>query len=210
MDRDGWNARYAAREYVWDVHPSRLLADEVQQLRPGRALDLGCGEGRNSVWLATLGWRVTAVDFSDVGLDKGRCLARRHRLHVRWLLRDLLAYTPRSGHYDLVLMCYLQLPHGELTLVIRRAVRALVPGGTFLYIAHDRSNLERGHGGPRDPAVLRTPEEVVDMLPGFAIERAEVVERAVDAEPGHGGAAGAVALDGIVRAVRPASAGAAS
>ncbi len=69
MDREGWNARYADRAYVWDVRPSRLAEDEVQHLLPGRALDLACGEGRNSVWLASLGWRVTGVDFSTVGFD---------------------------------------------------------------------------------------------------------------------------------------------
>lgn len=203
VDREGWNARYAARDYVWDVHPSRLLEGEMRGLGPGRALDLGCGEGRNSVWLVTLGWRVTGVDFSDVGLDKARALARRHRVRVRWLLRDLLAYRPRAAHYDLVLMCYLQLPRDELSVVLAHAARGLAPGGTFLYIAHDLSNLEHGHGGPRDASVLCTPRDIVDMLPGFRVMRAEVVERAVDTEPGHGGAAGAIALDGIVRAVRP-------
>lgn len=109
MDREGWNTRYANRAYVWDVVPSRLLEHETRSLPPGRALDLGCGEGRNSVWLASLGWRVTGVDFAHVGLEKARALARRHAIRVRWLLRDLTEYRPQRGHYDLVLMCYLQL-----------------------------------------------------------------------------------------------------
>lgn len=203
MDREGWNARYARQACVWDVVPSRLLEHEAGAAPPGRALDLGCGEGRNSVWLAALGWRVTGVDFARVGLEKARALARRHAVRVRWLLRDLSAYRPRPRHYDLVLMCYLQLPRDDLAVIVERAADAVKPGGTFLYIGHDLSNLTRGHGGPRDPAVLCTPPDIVAMLPDFRIGRAEVVARGVDAEPGHGGAPGATALDGVVRAVRP-------
>lgn len=203
VDREGWNRRYADRDYVWDVVPSRLLEAEIRHLAPGRALDPGCGEGRNTVWLASKGWRATGVDFSDVGLDKARALARRHGVQVRWLCRDLIRYRPRPRHYELVLMCYLQLPRDQLTVVVARAAAAVRPGGTFLYIAHDLSNLKHGHGGPRDPAVLCTPSDIVAMLPGFRVPRADVVKRPVDAEPGHGGTPGAVALDGVVRAVRP-------
>jgi len=206
LDRESWNARYADRDYVWDVVPSRLLASEVCELSPGRALDLGCGEGRNSVWLASLGWRVTGVDFSDVGLDKARALARHNGAKARWLQRDLIQYRPWPRHYELVLMCYLQLPYEELAVIVDRAAEAVKPGGTFLYVAHDRSNLEHGHGGPRSSEALRTPGEITAMLDGFRIDRSEVVERAVDAEPGHGGIPGATALDAVVRAVRPARA----
>lgn len=203
MERDKWNARYADRDYVWDVVPSCLLEGETRALSPGKALDLGCGEGRNTVWLASLGWRATGVDFSDVGLDKARALARRHGVRARWLLRDLVEYRPRPRHYDLVLMCYVQLPREDLAVVVEHAAAVVRPGGTFLYIAHDLSNLAHGHGGPSDPAVLCTPDVIVAMLPGFRIGRAEVVERAVDAEPGHGGEPGAAARDGLVRAARP-------
>jgi SAM-dependent methyltransferase len=202
VDREDWNARYAGRAYVWDVIPSRLLENEIQDLAPGRALDLGCGEGRNTVWLASRGWRVTGVDFSEAGLDKARALARRHGVRVRWLLRDLAGYRPRARHYDLVLMCYLQVPRDELTHIVARAAAAVKPGGTFVYIGHDLSNLAHGHGGPRDPAVLCTPADITAMLPRFRVRRAEVVQRAVDSEPGHGGQPGAVALDAVVRAAR--------
>jgi len=143
------------------------------------------------------------VDFADVGLGKARALARRNNVRVRWLLRDLIHYRPRRRHYDLVLMCYLHLPRDDLAVVVKQGAAAVKPGGTFLYIGHDASNLVHGHGGPRDPAVLCTPDDVVALLPGFRIQRAEVVKRAVDTEPGHGGEPGAVALDALVRAMRP-------
>lgn len=204
VDREGWNARYADRAYVWNVEPSRLLKNEARTLPPhGRVLDLGCGEGRNTVWLASRGWRATGVDFSEEGLDKAHALARRHGVQVRWLRRDLTEYRPRPRHYDLVLMCYLHLPRDDLAVVMAHAAAAVKGGGMFLYIGHDLSNLTHGHGGPRDPAVLSTPPDIAAMLPGFGILRAGVVKRAVNSEPGHGGKPGALALDGIVRAVRP-------
>jgi 2-polyprenyl-3-methyl-5-hydroxy-6-metoxy-1,4-benzoquinol methylase len=70
MDRQAWDARYAATDTLWSFEPNRFLLREVESLPPGRALDLACGEGRNALWLASRGWRVTAVDFSQVALDR--------------------------------------------------------------------------------------------------------------------------------------------
>ncbi len=202
MDREGWNRRYAEKELVWSAGPNQFVVAETESLRPGRALDLAAGEGRNAVWLAARGWRVTAVDFSEVALDKARRLAEARGVDVEWALADLVDYRPDPGAYDLVLMCYLQVPEDARRLIIARARAAVVPGGVFLYVGHDRSNLEHGVGGPQDPAVLCTAGDVVADLPGFEIQKAEVAERRVEREPGHGGAADAIALDALVRAVR--------
>ncbi|NIR32783.1 MAG: class I SAM-dependent methyltransferase [Gammaproteobacteria bacterium] len=202
MDREGWDRRYAEKAFVWSVGPNQFVAAETEGLRPGRALDLAAGEGRNAVWLAEHGWRVTAVDFSEVGLEKAKRLAAERHADVEWVLADLLDYRPELGGYDLVLMCYLQVPEGARRAILARAGAAVAPGGVFLYIGHDRSNLEHGVGGPQDPAVLCTPEEVAADLAGFGIEKAEVVQRRVEREPGHGGATEAIALDALVRAVR--------
>jgi SAM-dependent methyltransferase len=202
MDRQGWNQRYASRDFVWAVDANQVVVAEIGHLRPGRALDLGTGEGRNAIWLAERGWRVTAVDFSEVGLDKARRLARKRNIRVRWVLADVTEYRPRRSVYDLVLMCYLQLPRVERERVLTAASAALATGGTFLYIGHDASNLRHGVGGPQDPAVLCTPEDVAARLTGFTIVKAEVLKRQVSAEPGHGGPSEAIALDALVHAVR--------
>ena len=84
MDADGWNRRYAEKELVWSAGPNRFLAAEAADLAPGRALDLACGEGRNALWLAEQGWRVTAVDFSGVAVEKGlfeRRKAEKQKAH---------------------------------------------------------------------------------------------------------------------------------
>lgn len=197
--REDWNARYAGRELVWSAEPNRLFASEVSGLEPGRALDLACGEGRNAVWLAERGWRVTAVDFSHVALKKGEGLASSRGVEVDWVLADVLEYEPERRAFDLVAVLYLQLPHDELRRAIRTAAGAVAPGGTLLVLGHDTTNLTEGHGGPKDASVLFTPEDVVSWLGDLVVERAERVHRTVPVEDGE-----AVAIDAFVRARPPA------
>jgi SAM-dependent methyltransferase len=196
--REDWNARYAAKELVWTAEPNRLFAAEVAGLEPGRALDVACGEGRNAIWLAERGWRVTAVDFADAALAKARRLAANRGVQVEWVLADLLAYEPERGAFDLVAVLYLQLPHEELARAIRSAVAAVAPGGTLIVLGHDTTNLTEGHGGPKDASVLFTPEDVAREVEDLVVERAETVRRDVAVDGGS-----ATAIDAFVRARRP-------
>ena len=152
-------------------------------LSPGRALDLACGEGRNAVWLAERGWTVTGVDFSDVGLDKGRRMAAERGVDVDWVCADATTWRPPADGYDLVAVFYLQLPADQRRRAIAVAGRALAPGGTLLVVAHDTANLTDGTGGPQDPAVLYRPDDVLADLEAagveVAVERVETVERPV-------------------------------
>ncbi len=197
MRRGEWNRRYASPGFVWSSEPSRLLVAEADGLAPGRALDVACGEGRNAVWLAQLGWRVTGVDFSDVALAKARQLAESRGVEVEWVLADLVEYEPPAA-MDLVVVLYLQLPAAQRREVLRRAAAALAPGGTLLVLGHDLLNLTEGCGGPTEPDVLYTPDDLVGELPGLVIERAERVRRSVP-----GGDAERDAIDALVRARKP-------
>jgi 2-polyprenyl-3-methyl-5-hydroxy-6-metoxy-1,4-benzoquinol methylase len=200
VDREEWNRRYAGRELLWTATPNRFLVAETARLTPGRALDLACGEGRNAVWLAEQGWTVTGVDFSDVALAKARRLAARGGVDVRWVSADLRDHHPESHLYDLVLLFYLQVPAAERRPIVRAAADGVAPGGTLLLVAHDLSNLADGHGGPQEPAVLYSADDVAADLActGLRIERAERVERRVPGTDGEH-----VALDALVRARRP-------
>jgi SAM-dependent methyltransferase len=195
MDSHAWDERYADQDLVWSAGPNRFLADEVGDMAPGRALDLACGEGRNAIWLASRGWRVVAVDFSPVGIDKGRQRADHAGVTVDWMVADVTAWDP-PGLFDLIAIFYLQLNRDELTTTLSHALPALAPGATLLVVAHDRRNLTEGVGGPQDPAVLVDPDELTSLLPGLDIERATTVERVVDG-------ADRPALDALVRARRP-------
>ena len=114
MDQTAWDERYAGPELVWGAGPNCFVTEELAALEPGRALDLGTGEGRNAIWLAARGWQVTGVDFSAVGLARAAELARQRGVDVGWVKADLLSYQPSPAGYDLVLIAYIQLPADEL------------------------------------------------------------------------------------------------
>jgi SAM-dependent methyltransferase len=212
VDATGWDRRYDASDLVWSATPNAVVARETADLPPGRALDLASGEGRNAIWLAERGWRVTAVDFSAVATARARRLAQERlgadadRLDA--VTADLMAWSPPLASVDLAVLAYLQLGAAERRRAHWLAAAALAPGGTFLLVAHHSDNIAEGVGGPQDPAVLFTPDEVVADLEGtgLLVDRAERVERVVAVE-GAGahradGAAEAVALDVLVRAHR--------
>jgi SAM-dependent methyltransferase len=198
MDQAAWDERYAGPELVWGAGPNCFVAEELAALPPGRAIDLGTGEGRNAIWLAERGFAVTAVDFSRVGLARAAGLAAGRGVSVDWVHADLLDYRPTPGGYDLVLIAYIQLPAERLTALARTAAAALAAGGTLLAVGHDRDNLARGHGGPKDPTVLWTPQIVTAGLTGLTVQQAEQVNRTVTTPDGE-----RTAIDTLVRAVRP-------
>jgi 2-polyprenyl-3-methyl-5-hydroxy-6-metoxy-1,4-benzoquinol methylase len=195
MRREDWDRRYAEVENLWAVKPNRFLVAEVEVLEPGRALDLACGEGQNAIWLASLGWEVTGVDFSEVAIAKARARAERDGVDVAFLCADLLEYEPDRSRFDLVLLLYFHLPSSELRTVLRRAQSALAAGGTLVLLGHDRTNLTDGVGGPSHPDILYTPDELAAALPGLVIEKAERVLRDVTGEERD-------AIDSLVRARR--------
>ena len=199
MDSAEWDRRYAGRELIWTSQANRFLIQEVDGLAPGRALDLACGEGRNAIWLAERGWNVTGVDFSKTGLEKARQLEDARGVHAEWIAADLLDYQPETRAFELVIVFYLQVAEAERTPILKTAASAVAPGGTFLLVAHDSANIAEGHGGPQEPAVLYTAEDVSRDLEGtgLRIERAERVERPVDTAEGV-----RIALDALVRASR--------
>jgi len=198
MQSEEWDRRYADTEFLWTAEPNRFVVQELSNLRPGRALDLACGEGRNAVWLARRGWQVTAVDFSTIGLDKARQLAEQRGATVDFVLADLLDYEPQRDAYHLVLVVYLQISPDERAAVLLKGCSALAPGGVILVIGHDVSNLSDGIGGPRDPTLLYTPAAIAAELPGLSIQRAECVRRPVEVDgQTHD------AIDTLVRASRP-------
>lgn len=197
MDSTAWDERYAASELVWSTGPNQFVEQALADLPPGRAVDLAAGEGRNAIWLARRGWQVSAVDFSQVGLDKGRRLAGD--TPVDWVCADATRWFPDEP-VDLVVIAYLQLPADARGAAVRNGFRALRPGGTFFLVAHDSTNLSEGTGGPQDPAVLYTAEDVLADLAGqpFDVVHAGRVARGVSTDDGHGGDERRTAYDALV------------
>jgi len=200
MDAAGWDERYRGSELVWKAEPNRFVEDELADLEPtGRAVDIAAGEGRNAVWLAERGWEVDAVDFSAVALQKAERLAAERGVRLRTVRADLAVWAPPEATYGLAVIAYLHLPRARLTQVLSRAAIGVRKGGTLLLVGHDAANPEHGHGGPQDPRVLYTAEQVADLWRPYAdILRADTVTRPVTDAEGDS----RTAVDALVRAVR--------
>ncbi|MFP5297565.1 MAG: SAM-dependent methyltransferase [Actinomycetota bacterium] len=159
-----WDGHYGQKEQVWSGRPNAVLVEEIADLRPGKALDLGCGEGADAIWLARRGWQVTAVDVSRVALDRAVAAAQEAGVEgqIEWQLHDLAKTFP-EGAYDLVSAHYLHAPielaWGE---ILRRAISVVAPGGIVLVVGHlsHPSWAHRGHEHPEFPQ----PHEVAEAL----------------------------------------------
>ena len=186
MTSQQWDNRYSGDELVWTSTPNQFLVAEAVGLRPGRAVDLACGEGRNSIWLAEQGWEVTGIDFSPVSLDKAKRLADLLGVKVTWIEADIEERVPPQDGFDLVTMLYLQLPQPARSRAISSAANHVDPGGTLVIVAHDLENLTHGFGGLQDPDVLYRVSEVTEAAidAGLTIGRAEQAVRVVDTDIG--------------------------
>jgi SAM-dependent methyltransferase len=201
-DAASWTERYAAAAMVWDTNPNQFVVAACSTLRPGRALDLGAGEGRNALWLAGRGWTVTAVDFASTAVSRISSRAAVQGLSVDAIVADALTYRPKPDSLDLALLCYLQLPSNHLRKVLVNVAAGLAPGGRLVLVAHDAENIGGGYGGPQNPDVLTSAETVSKLASaaGLDVLRAEVVEREVHTDFGT-----RIALDHVVEAVRPSA-----
>jgi SAM-dependent methyltransferase len=179
MDSVEWDERYRAHDHLWSVTPNLFVADRLGGAQPGRGLDLACGEGRNAIWLTSLGWEMTAVDFSEVAINKGQAQSDA----VDFVTADVRTWETEQN-FDLVLIAYLHLVSGDYETIVRRASDWLAPAGELFLIGHDVSNLTEGWGGPQYPELLWDVSEVVGWLDGLVIVEAEVVNRPVDTEEG--------------------------
>jgi SAM-dependent methyltransferase len=169
-----WDERYAERRQ-WSAGPNALVEALLADLAPGAAVDLAAGEGRHALWLAGRGWRVTAVDFSAVGLERGREVDSGGL--VTWVRADVLDWTAPENSLDLVLVAYLHLPEADATALLRRAVGWLRVGGRLLVLGHDVDNIAHGVGGPQEPAILHSVERLAPVAELLAVDRLEQVRR---------------------------------
>jgi tellurite methyltransferase len=184
-----WEGRYQSRERVeedFDIRPTPLLAEVAQRLRPGKALDLACGTGRNTLWLAEKGWSVTAVDRSPTAIDVLCQRAKEKGLPVEALVADLelLQYPIRPAHWDLIVISYYLQQN-----LLEPAKAGSKPGGLVLAIVHitapgeepTKTRLGTGElanyfagweivhsyeGEPHDPTHRRSVAEIVARRPG--------------------------------------------
>ena len=169
MDEAFWDERYGSRDCLWSGDPNRQLVTEVASLPPGVALDAGCGEGGDAIWLARHGWRVTGVDISSIALGRARAHAAEAGAdladRIEWLHADLGDFAPEPHAYSLVSAQFVHLAPGQREEFHRRLAGGVAPGGTLLVVSHDPSDLDTTMPRPPFPEFFATPEEIVAALP---------------------------------------------
>jgi len=177
-DEESFEERYRSTDALWSGRPNAQLVREAADLPPGSALDVGCGEGADAIWLAGRGWQVTAADFARTALRRGEAhaatlgpeVARR----IRWVYADLTAEVPGKG-YDLISAQFMHLPPDQRRTLFARLADAVAPGGTLLVVGHDFSDVAAGAHRPPEPERFFTAEEVAAGLDPGAWE-VQVVE----------------------------------
>jgi SAM-dependent methyltransferase len=168
FDKDFWDERYRSAPRVWSGDPNPQLVAEVAGWPAGRALDVGCGEGADAIWLAQLGWAVVAADISSIALERAARHARdtdpETAARIEWRRADLLASPPEPGSFDLVSAQFVQLPPEPRTRLLTALIAAVRPGGTLLVVGHHPSDLTTGAHRPPMPEVFYTADEIAALL----------------------------------------------
>ena len=175
-----WDGRYSERGAMWGSEPNRFVVEAVAGLDTGTALDLACGQGRNSMWLAEQGFTVTGFDLSPVAIEQAAAVAAEAGLGIEFESVDLLTWEPGRRTWDLVLLAYLHLPEEMRKTVHATAASAVAPGGRIVVVAHHLDNLNRGTGGPPNPDWLFTEDQLALDFAALDIVRNEMVVRPTD------------------------------
>jgi SAM-dependent methyltransferase len=168
FDEAFWDERYGSRDALWSGKPNRHLVSEADGVAPGTALDVGCGEGADAIWLAERGWVVRAIDLSTVALRRAADNAERVgpavSQRITWDHVDLLEWDPTPARYDLVSSQYTHLRSGTRKVLFDQLAAAVAPGGTLLLVGHHPSDLETTMARPKEPDLFFTGDDIVAQL----------------------------------------------
>jgi SAM-dependent methyltransferase len=183
---DEWDARYGEHEGArWSGRPNGRLVVEVTDLTPGRALDIGCGEGADAIWLARRGWTVTAIDVSEVAVGRARAAAELANAAVEWICGDALQTGFPAGSFDLVSMQYPALPKAAGEVAVRALLDTVRPGGLLLAVYHDLDDEHREHMKSQgvDPADYVDADDLHQLLGDDFTVELDTVEPRIDPPP---------------------------
>jgi SAM-dependent methyltransferase len=189
-----WDERYDTEEYVFGTKPNDFLAEVVGEVPLGRLLCLADGEGRNGVFLAGLGHRVTSVDASLVALDKAKRLADKRGVELSLERADLTEYDMGQGVWDCCVSIFFHMPPDMRRAMHQRVAAAIRPGGYLILEAYTPKQLEYRTGGPPVEEMLMTLESLEGDFPDLEFIVARETEREIQEGKGHAGRGAVVQL----------------
>lgn len=190
-----WDERYTTDEYIFGIEPNDFLKANAHNLKPGSVLCLADGEGRNGVYLAKLGFDVTAVDLSEVGLEKAQKLAQENGVSISTIHADLNNFEIIPDHWDNIISIFCHLPEPLRKKVHGASARGLTKGGAFLLEAYTAQQLQMpGVGGPPVPELLFSAEMLSQDFQTLEIEQCNEIERDIQEGSKHSGHSAVVQL----------------
>ena len=181
-----WDERYEAAEQLWSGAPNPALVEAATTRTPGRALDVGCGEGADAVWLAANGWDVTALDVAGVALERAARHAQEAAVSVTWIHAGLIEAQLAQGSFDLVSAQYPVLARTATADAERKLMGAVAPGGTLTVVHHADFHVDDGDHHGFNPADYVGPWDVAPLLDGWQIEVNEIRPRTLATGAGAG------------------------
>jgi SAM-dependent methyltransferase len=182
-----WDARYSERDSaMWSGRPNGRLVAEVSDLAPGGVLDVGCGEGADAIWLAQRGWRVTAIDVSEVAIRRGREASDPAAVSIEWICGDVLQTSFPGRSFELLSMQYPALPEAAGEVAMRRLLDTVRPGGLLLAVYHDLDDAHREHMKSKgvEPADYIDADQLVQLLSDDFTVELHAVKARIDPPPG--------------------------
>jgi 2-polyprenyl-3-methyl-5-hydroxy-6-metoxy-1,4-benzoquinol methylase len=187
-----WDERYSAPDFAYGTAPNDFIASVTDKIPKGKILSLAEGEGRNAVYLASLGYEVTGVDGSEVGLRKALKLASEHGVTITTILADLGEFLIESEQWDGIIACYCHVPSIIRIPLHQAAVQGLKPGGVFVLEAFSKEQITYNTGGPQSPDLLMSLDDLKQELTGLEFIHAVQIEREVREGNRHTGLASVV------------------
>ncbi len=192
-----WDERYSEPGFAYGTEPNEFLVSVVEKIPRGKVLSLAEGEGRNAVYLASLGYLVTGVDGSEVGLQKALELATERGVAINTIHADLSEFVIEAGQWDAIIACYCHVPSAIRDPLHQAAVRGLKSGGVFILEAFSKEQLSYGTGGPQSIDMLMALDELKQELEGLHLVHAVKVERDVREGSNHTGLASVIQIMGF-------------
>jgi len=185
--KEMWNDRFKTNEYVYGLEPNKAFKNFIEHLKPGKILLLGEGEGRNAVYAASIGWEVTAVDFSDEGKSKALQLAKNRNVKINYFVQDVLQYSPPEDYFDCIALVFLHMPSKEFYPFVKHLHSALTSQGQLFITGFHTDQLKYKSGGPKNEDWLLATETLSNELVQYQINRNEKLELELSQGQGHQG-----------------------
>jgi len=163
---DFWNERFGKEEFIYGTKPNQFFKEQLQNLETGTLLLPAEGEGRNAVYAATQGWKVSAFDISEQGREKAMLLAKQHKVNINYEITGVLDYTTYK-QFDVIAFCYTHFPIDIRKTAHKQMLQLLKKGGTIIFEAFAKAQLNNDSGGPKNEAMLFSIDEVKQEFTGL-------------------------------------------